>query len=116
MTKNLNTTKDKLNEAINNDPTFGTNSFNLSIVTSNPLPVVTVSLRVGKKHRATNFSGLTCLWGSGATYSMIKMKHTKHYERNMWYNKVAYITDNDVYCTTHDVKVPFCMPIFLAAR
>ena len=44
MTNNLKTTKDQLNEYINNGPTFDTNSFNLSSGTSNPLTVVTVSL------------------------------------------------------------------------
>ena len=30
----------------------------------------------------------------------------------MQYNKVEYSTASGVYCTTHDVKVPFCMPEF----
>ena len=28
----------------------------------------------------------------------------------MWSNEVEYSTAAGVYCTTHDVKVPFCMP------
>ena len=40
---------------------------------------------------------------------MIKIQHTKHYERKMRYNKLEYRTPAGVYCTTHDVKVPFCM-------
>ena len=28
----------------------------------------------------------------------------------MQYNKVDYSTASDMYCTTHDVKVPFCIP------
>ena len=44
VTDNLNKNKGKINEAINNEPTFGTSSFNLSSGTSDPLPVVTVSL------------------------------------------------------------------------
>ena len=48
---NLKTTIDELNEAINNEPTFDTNIFNLSSSNIDPLPVVTVSLRGGKKHR-----------------------------------------------------------------
>ena len=40
---------------------------------------------------------------------MIKIKHTKHYERKMRYNKVEYSKDTGVYCTAPDVKVPFCM-------
>ena len=41
---------------------------------------------------------------------MIKRRHTKHYECKMWSNRVEYSTANGVYCTTHDVKVPFCIP------
>ena len=43
---------------------------------------------------------------------MIKIKHTKHYERMMCSNKVEYSTVEGPYCTTHDIKVPFCMPEF----
>ena len=41
---------------------------------------------------------------------MIKIQHTKHYERKMRSNKVQYSTTAGVYCTTHDFKVPFCIP------
>ena len=79
VTENLNNYKDQSNEAINSEPTFDNSSFNLSSGTSYPLPVVTVSLRLGKKHRATTVAGITCLWDSGATNSMIKILHTNHY-------------------------------------
>ena len=36
--------------------------------------VATFTLRGGKKHRAMNVDGLTFLWDSGATESMIKRK------------------------------------------
>ena len=72
VTYNLNNYNDQSNEAIDNEPTFGNSSFNLSSGASDPLPVVTVSLRGGKKHGATVVSGLTCLWYSEATDSMIK--------------------------------------------
>ena len=88
MTNNLKTTKDQLNEYINNGPTFDTNSFNLSSGTSNPLPVVTISFQVGKKHVSENVAGLTWLWDNRATNIMINRKHTKHYERKMRSNKV----------------------------
>ena len=116
VTRNLKTNKDQSNEAINNETTFDTSNFNLSRDNSNPLPVVTVSLQVGKKNRATNIAGITCFWYSGATGSMIKRKHTKNYERKMRYNKVEYSTYPGMYCTTHDVKVPFCMPNVLVSR
>ena len=91
---------------------FDTSNFNLSSGTSNPLPVVNVSLRGGNKHRATTVDGLTCLWDSGATDSMLKRRQTKHYERNIRSNKVEYSTASGVYCNTNDVKVSFCMQTF----
>ena len=47
---------------------------------------------------------------------MIKIGHTKHYERKMWFNKVEYSTAAGVYCTTHDVKVPFFIPEFSISK
>ena len=41
---------------------------------------------------------------------MIKVRHTKYYERKIQSNKLEYITTAVVYCTTHDVKVPFGIP------
>ena len=43
---------------------------------------------------------------------MIKIIHTKYYELKMRSIKVEYGTDTGLYCTTHDVKVPFCVPEF----
>ena len=85
---NLKNNKDQSNEAINSESALDTGKFNLSSGTSNPFPVVTISLRGGKKHIETTFPSLTCLWDSGDTGSMIKRRHTKNYERNMRYNKV----------------------------
>ena len=48
VTDNLNNYKDQSNEASNNEPTFDTSNFNLYSGTSNPLPVVNISLRGGK--------------------------------------------------------------------
>ena len=110
MIDNLNNYKDQNNEAINNYPTFDTSNFNLSSGTSDPLPVVTVSFRGGNKYRATTDASLTCLWDSGVTDSVIKRCYTKYYERKMLSNKVEYSTTVGVYCKTHDIKVPFCMP------
>ena len=53
--------------------------------------------------------GLTFLWYSGYTNSMIKIEHIKHYKHRMRSNKLEYITAVGPYCTTHDAKVPFCM-------
>ena len=59
VTDNLKNYKDQINESINSDLTFYTSSFNLSRGTGNPIPVVTISLLGGKKHRATPVAGLT---------------------------------------------------------
>ena len=88
VTNNIKDYNDQYNDAIDNEPTLDNISFNLCSDTRDPLPVVTVSLRGGKKHRATVVAGLTRLWGSGATDSMIKRRHNKLYELNMWSNIV----------------------------
>ena len=69
----IKTNKDRRNDSIENDPKFDY-CFNLSSGTTYPLPVATVSPRKGKKNRATNVAGLICLWDSGATYIMIKIR------------------------------------------
>ena len=56
------------------------------------------------------------MWDSGDIDSMIKIKHTRYYELNMRPNKVEYSIAAGVYCTTHDVKVPFCMPEFSSSK
>ena len=111
VTDHINKDKDQHNEAIENDPKFDC-SFNLSITTKYPLLVVSVSLLGGKKHGATTVNGLTCLWDSGATNIMIKIRHTKYYDCKMRSNKVEYCTSTGFYSTTHDVKVTFWMPDF----
>ena len=116
VTENLKNYKDQGNEAINSKPEFDTSIFNLSSGNSDPLPVVTVSLRGLKKHRSTTVAGITSLWYSWATNIMIKIRHNKHYERKMRSNKVEYSTATGVYCTTHDVKVPFCIPYFSSSK
>ena len=62
------------------------------------------------------FSVLTGLWDSGSNYSIIKRKHTKHYECRMGSNKVKYSTAGGSYYTTHDFKVPFFMPEFYSSK
>ena len=34
----------------------------------------------------------------------------------IWSNKVEYGTSAGLYCTAHDVKVPFCMPDFSSSK
>ena len=47
---------------------------------------------------------------------MIKRRQTKHYERKMRCNAVEYSTTTGLYCTTYDVKVPFCMLEFSSSK
>ena len=63
--------KNQCDDTIEYEPIFD-NKFGLSSVTKDPLPVVTVSLKVVNKHRANIISGLTYLWDSRATDSLIK--------------------------------------------
>ena len=38
------------------------------------------------------------------------------YKHKMRSNKVEYSTDVGHYCTTHEVKLPFCMPEFSGSK
>ena len=55
--------KDQQNDIIVYQPGFDS-KFILSRSTKDPLPVVTVSIQLGKKRRATIISSLKCLRGS----------------------------------------------------
>ena len=88
LTNNLKNNKDQINEAINSELTFDSSNYNLSSGTINPLPVVTVSLRGGKKQIETTVSSLTFLWGVRATNSMINRRDMNHYDRNILFNKL----------------------------
>ena len=109
VTDNIRTNKNQHNDAIENDLKFN-HTFSLSSGAKEPLPVVIIGLLGDKKHIATMVAGITCLWDIRYTDSMNKIKQTKYYEHRMWSNKVEYITAAYLYCTTNDVKVPFCMP------
>ena len=115
MNDNIKKNNNQHNDDIENDPKFD-NQCILPSRTKDPLPVVTVRLIGGKKHRAIMVSILTCLWYSGANNSIIKIKHTKYYERRMRSNNVEYSTAVGTYCTTHEVKVTFCMPEFSSSK
>ena len=78
--------------SIEYEPKFD-DKFILSSGTKNPLKLVTVSLRGGKKHRATIIVGLTFLWDIRYTTNMIKSQNTKPYKRKMRSDRVEYSTD-----------------------
>ena len=110
MTDNIKN-KDKFNDAIDYEPKFD-NKFILSIrLPMETLQVVTVSLREGNKNRATMNDIITLLWDNRDNGSIIKRKHTNPYEHILISNKVDYSTSTGLYCTTHDVKVPCCIPL-----
>ena len=115
MTDSIKKNENQCNDAIENETKFD-NTFILYIRTKDPLLVVTVSLRVGKKKISMMVDGLTCLWNSGATESMIKIKHTKYYGRKKRSNKLEYSTAAGLCCKTHDNKVPFFMPELSSSR
>ena len=89
VTNNIRTDKNRCNDAIENEPIFD-NKFSLSSSTKDPLPVVTVGLRLVHKQREKMVSVLTYLWDSGATDSMIKIKNSKHFEHIIFTNKEEY--------------------------
>ena len=86
MTNNIKNNNNQHNYGIEHYPKFD-NIFSLSRGNKYPLTVVPVILRGGKKQRAIMIAILTFLWDSGANCSMIKIKHTKHYEHKMRSNK-----------------------------
>ena len=47
---------------------------------------------------------------------MVDSKHTGPYERRIYVTKVENIESVGPYCKTHDIKVPFCMPIFSISK
>ena len=59
VTNNIKDYNYQYNDAIDNEPTFDNSNFSLYSGTRYPLPVVTISLRGGKKQRATIDAGLT---------------------------------------------------------
>ena len=71
-----NSTKNKHVDAIEYKPKFDS-KFSLSSGTKYPSPVVNITLRGDKKKRETIIAGLTYLWDSRYTGSMIKRRHTK---------------------------------------
>ena len=76
VTDNIKTNKDQHNDAIENDQKFD-NIFNLSSGTKYPIPLVTLSLKGGKKPIANSVSDITFLWDNRATNMMIKQRHSK---------------------------------------
>ena len=109
VTFNIENNKNQHNYVIEYLPKFG-NTFSLYIGTKDPIQLVTASLRREKKQRITMIAILTFLWYRRATDSMTKRWPTKHYERNIHYNKMGYSKSTGTYFIARDTKVPFSMP------
>ena len=73
---NIKKYKDQHNDNIENDLDFDS-SFNLPSRTKYPLLLVTDSLKGGRKNKTRADAGLTCLYNSGATNMMIKIRLIK---------------------------------------
>ena len=54
--------------------------------------------------------GITCLWDSRSTNSIIKRQNNNLYDRKLISDKLESITATGTYCMTHAEKVKFCMP------
>ena len=67
LTENIKANKYQHNDAIENETTFDTNSFNLSSRTKHPLQLLTVRILGGKKYRSANVDGIKLLWDRRAT-------------------------------------------------
>ena len=74
------------------------------------MAVIPISLVGGKKNRATIIVGLTFLWYRESTDRMINRQHPKPYKHIILANKVEYSTSTGLYCTNHNIKVPFLIP------
>ena len=102
----------QVDDAVDNELKFdGINSLSNNYV-QDPLPMVTISLRVSKKSRQTLNSGLTLLWQIGSTDIMIKPNNVNPNNSKLRANKFQYNMAFGPYKTTHDVKVLFIMPQF----
>ena len=76
MSINLN--DNQLNYIVNNELKFDSNS-RLYKQINYPQPVVNFGFRTGKKIWVAYVYGITCMWGIGASYSIIKRKYVNLY-------------------------------------
>ena len=114
MSTNINT--NQVNDAINNELEFDMIHSLSNNNVQDPLTIVNIRIRFGKKSRQTLNSGLTCLWDIGYTNNMISCKHINHYNTKLRTINVKYITGAGLYKPPHDVKVPFRIPEFYSRK
>ena len=70
----------QVNDAIYNELKFDGSNNLVNNTVEDSLTILTIMLRGGKYSRQTFKSGLTCLYNSGATDSMIKLMHIHIYK------------------------------------
>ena len=85
---------------------YGSNSLANNHI-NNPLPIMNIILRGGKKSRQVLNSGLTFLWDIGAIYSMIKRKLINNYKSKLRANRIKHSMGAVLYKNIHDVKIQF---------
>ena len=81
-----------------------------------PTPVTTISVCKGKNLRGIHVSGLTCLWDSGASDSMIKKSYVRKLQEKFRKNKQEYDTAAGIYTSNYDVKVDFMLTEFSTSK
>ena len=106
----------KLNDVVANELKFDINPSLADIPVKEPQPLVTIILIGGKKSRNTLLYGLTCLWHSRDSGSIIKRKNIKKYKSKLISNKAKYSTASGPYCITHYAKVPYIITEFSSRK
>ena len=104
LNRNLSVTVRNIEYIVNN---FSTNQNILALV-SNALfwtafgsillpwcPILSVDIRKGKKARDIHVAGLSCLWDTGASDSMIKKSFVRKFQEDFRKNKQQYDTAGD---------------------
>ena len=76
---NININNNQVNDAVNNKLEFDSSNSLSNNPVKDPLPIVTVILRGGKKSRKILNSDLICLWDIGSTDRMIKSNYINTY-------------------------------------
>ena len=72
-----------------------------------PIPVTTVDILKGKKACEIHVAGLSCLWGGGASDSMVKKSHVHKFRDKFKHNLQVYDTATGEYTSEYKVKINF---------
>ena len=100
------------NDIIENELKFDSRNNLVNDTVEHPLPILTISLKGGRKSIKTLKSVLSRLGNRGANSRMISCKHIQPYKSKLRSNKVGYSMAAGPYIITHDLNVPFRMSYF----